>query len=498
MEVNDKFKTAVETALGEVSNYLILDDSRTLSKLINELNASEKGKVTFILNDKLEYSNPFVKFDYYKPEFLNNEGVFGFANDLIKCKHPEYRLLINYLLDEYIIVSDVDIAFKLSKDNYYKFITLEGDIITESFIRAGSKVKEENIKLGREKQIERLIKEKDAFSGEIKILEKSLDSLKQQLENLNINEQKEKINELEKTIAGLENEISLLVFKIEELNKTYILNGEIYTRIQEEDKTLNEIINYLIEELNKLENQESNLEKELAFLTEEFNVIDQNYKQYLNEYNSFSLELIKLKNELKNEEANLQRALNTIDYQKKQIETNKKQIVEETELLQDFRINIEDNNDKLSLLRNEEQKMTNDYNLKKRLFDERKEIQNRIDDERRGKRLLFDKVSQKLIDSQIKIKENEIKSDNIRTFLRKKYEIELFDNYEDLKLQENLSKSYDDYTDVTGFFDLPKARSEIDEMTVRLNKLGGGYQQLVWDDFQTEKEDLEKMIAQKN
>lgn len=498
IEVNDKFKTAIETALGEVSNYLILDDSRALSKFINELNANEKGKVTFILNDKLEYSNLFVMFDHYRPDFLKSEGVFGFANELIKCKLPEHQLLINYLLDEYIIVNDTDTAYKLSKDNYYKFITLDGDIITENFIRAGSKVKEESIKLGREKQIERLINEKEKFEGEIKELYKSLQELKLQLDSLNIDEQKEKLNDQEKNIAGLENEISLLVFKIEELNKTYVLNGEIYTRIQEENKTLNEIINYLIEELNKLENEESNLEKELAFLTEEFNVIDQNYKQYLNEYNSFSLELIKLKNELKNEEANLQRTLNTIEYQKKQIETNKKQIVEESELLEDFKLNIEDNNEKLSVLKNEEQKISDEYNLQKKLFDERKEIQNRVDDERRGKRLLFDKVSQKLIDSQIKIKENEIKSDNIRTFLKKKYEMDLFDNFDDLKLQENLSKSFEDYTDVTGFFDLPKARSEIDEMTVKLNKLGGGYQQLVWDDFQTEKEELEKMIIQKN
>lgn len=498
IDVNDKFKTAVETALGEVSNYLILDDSRALNKLINELNASDKGKVTFILNDKLQYSNPFVQFDYYKPEFLDNEGVFGFANDLIKCKNPEYQLLINYLLDEYIVVNDVDIAFKLSKDNYYKFITLEGDIITESFIRAGSKVKEESVKIGREKQIERLIKERDIFSDEVKTTAEELESLKNQLDKLNIEEQKEKITELEKNIASLENEISLLAFKIEELNKTYILNGEIYARIQEENKTLNEIINYLIEELNKLENQESNLEKELAFLTEEFNNIDQNYKQYLNDYNSFSLELIKLKNELKNEEASLQRTLNTLEYQKKQIETNKKQIFEESDLSEDLKITIEDNNGKLSFLRSEEQKMNDEYNIQKRLFDERKEIQNRIDDERRGKRILFDKVSQKLIDSQIKIKENEIKSDNISTFLKKKYEMDLFENFDDIKSQENLSKSFNDFVDVTGIFDLQKARSEIDEMTVRLNKLGGAYQQLVWDDFQTEKEELEKMIIQKN
>lgn len=498
LEVNDKFKTAVETALGEVSNYLILDDSRELNKLINELNASEKGKVTFILNDKLEYSNPFVQFDYYKPDFLNTDGVFGFANELIKCKHPEYQLLVNYLLDEYVIVSDADIAFKLSKDNYYKFITLEGDIITESFIRAGSKVKEESIKIGREKQIERLIKEKDAFSNELTSHENLLISLKQRLNNLNIDEQKDKINKLEKNISEIKNDVSLLVFKIEELNKTYILNREIYTRIQEENKALNEIINFLIEELSKLENQESNLEKELAFLTDEFNIIDQNYKQYLNEYNSFNLELIKLKNELKNDEASLQRVLNTIDYQRKQIDTNRKQIIEETELLEDYQISIEENKERLSSLKVEEQNMTEDYNLQKKLFDERKEIQNRIDDERRGKRLLFDKVSQKLIDSQIKIKENEIKSENISSFLKKKYELDIYDNFEEVKSQEYLLKSLNDFTDVTGSFDLKKAKNEIDELTVRLNKLGGGYQQLVWDDFQTEKEELEKMIIQKN
>jgi chromosome segregation protein len=498
IEVNDKFKTAVETALGEVSNYLILDDSRGLNKLINELNANEKGKVTFILNDKLQYSNPFIQFDYFKPDFIDSDGVFGFANELIKCKFPEYQMLINYILDEYVIVRDAETAFKLSKDNYYKFITLEGDIITESFIRAGSKVKEENIRLGREKQIERLKKERDAYSLELDEMEKSLVPLKQQLENLNVEVQKENINELEKKITALKNDVSLLVFKIEELNKTYFLNREIYTRIQEENKTLNEIINYLIEELNKLENQESNLEKELAFLTEEFNVIDQDYKQFLNEYNSFNLEVLKLKNELKNEEANLQRAINTLEYQRKQIETNKKQILEETSLLDEFKINIVENDEKLSLLKFEEQSMTDDYNIQKKLFDERKEIQNRIDDERRGKRQLFDKVSQKLIDSQIKIKENEIKCDNISTFLKKKYELDLFADFELLQDQENLLKSLNDFTDVTGGFDLSKARGEIDELSVRLNKLGGGYQQLVWDDFQTEKEELEKMIIQKN
>lgn len=42
--VDSKFKTAIETALGEVSNYLILENSNKLFDLIELLQNEDKGR----------------------------------------------------------------------------------------------------------------------------------------------------------------------------------------------------------------------------------------------------------------------------------------------------------------------------------------------------------------------------------------------------------------------------------------------------------------------
>jgi chromosome segregation protein len=51
---------------------------------------------------------------------------------------------------------------------------------------------------------------------------------------------------------------------------------------------------------------------------------------------------------------------------------------------------------------------------------------------------------------------------------------------------------------VDGEFDSERVRKIVDELTEKLKKLGGGYQQIVWDDFETEKKELETLIAQRD
>ncbi|HMT12370.1 MAG TPA: hypothetical protein PKA39_12190, partial [Ignavibacteria bacterium] len=134
LEVEDKFKIAIETALGEISNYLIVNDLDAAENFIKILTKEQKGKVTFIIRDQL-YNTTLNIFQEEFPEILNHEGVYGWADMFIKCP-DEYLMLYKYLLDEFIIVENLDIARKLSKDNFIKFITLDGDIITNSFLRA--------------------------------------------------------------------------------------------------------------------------------------------------------------------------------------------------------------------------------------------------------------------------------------------------------------------------------------------------------------------------
>ncbi len=498
IETDDKFKIAIETALGEVTNYLILDDSRELNKLINNLTESDKGKVTFILNDKLTYKNPFLGGYWdYKPEFLTEKGVYGFADELVRCNNKEHKLLMRYILDEYIIVEDIETAFRLSKDNYYKFITLAGDIVTESFIRAGGKVKEESVRLGREKQIAKLIQEYDIFNKEIEEFEINLNKLKDENKKIELERYKSVVDELTKNVNELTKDISISNFKIEEINKNINFNEKTYNEIKSENKTLDSLINVLIENVIKSENEQSNLDKELSFLSDEFNEIEQNYRLFLNDYNSFNLELTKLRNEFKNEESTLHRINNTIDFQKQQIIKNSVQITEENDLLKELSAKIEENEKKLTELRQAEENISEKYNKEKNIFDQKKLIQNRIELEQRSKRQQFDKVSQKLIDSQIRIKENELKSSQLNDYITKKYETGISENFEELKNSENIIKVLEEFITATDEIDIDRTRERADDLTDKLKKLGG-YQQMVWQDFEFEKEELQKMIDQRN
>ena len=96
----------------------------------------------------------------------------------------------------------------------------------------------------------------------------------------------------------------------------------------------------------------------------------------------------------------------------------------------------------------------------------------------------------------MKIREYEIRSEQYKETLLKKYEINIEALPDDLK--EELEKTKTAYTLQDGEFDEDKSRKDIDTLSERLKKLGGGFQQIIWDDFQQEKDELEKMIVQRD
>jgi len=493
--VDSKFKTAIETALGEVSNYLILENSNKLFDLIELLQNEDKGKVTFILNDRLfsERLN-YITFSDEGLDFLHLEGVYGFADSLVKCSDKEYEKLIRFLLDEYVIVDNLNLAFKLSKDNYYKFITLDGDIVTEGVVRAGGKINEESLRLGRDEYIRKLkIKEKD-YEITLENLKKSISELKEKIKTLNIPEALKVLSEYDKRRSQLSNEISIINFKIDSLNKTIDENNIIYKKLQEENNKLKELLNTKTEEIQIGENESSNLDKEFAFLTDEFDEIEKTYTEYLTDYNSFNMELMKLKNELKNEEATLERVINTIETQSKQLEKNKYSIEKENAELTEKKEKIKNDKELFNELNSEQMEFSKEYEKIKFQLDELREVQNKLNTEQRNNRNQYDRVSQKLIDSQILIREYTIKSEQVYEYILRKYDYKITEN-DKVDINDNF---IEEFINENSEFDIIRAKKRIEELSEKLKKLGGGYQQLVWDSFQEEKDELENIIKQRD
>jgi chromosome segregation protein len=496
IEVEDRFKTAIETALGEVSNYLIADDSREINNIISLLEDNMKGKVTFILNDRLNYKNenPYF-FIEEEPEFINEKGVYGFAEKFLKYNDDRYIPLMRYILDEYIVVDTKETAYRLSSGNYYKFVTLGGDIITEGFIRAGSEVKEESLKLGRKNMIEQLEKEASLFTAELNETVKELEKLTEQHDKVNLDAFKNDFDNFRGECDKLEKEISRIDFKKDELNKIIAVNESHYREISEKNKILNSKINVLIEEVNKSENEQYNLDKELSFLTEELTEIEKKFSEVSQDYNSFNVEVLKINNELKSEEDSLNRILNSVSYQEKQVALNKEELVKDQLLLDEIVNQLSGNKNKLTALKDEESIISKKFEEQKKINDEKKNLQHNIDLEQRQRRSDFDRVSRNLIDSQIKIKENEIKAGQVHDFILKKYETDITHKPED-KMNAPPSENIYPFNEFPDF-DLYTEKRNVEELEERLKKLGGGYQQFLFEDYQNEKEELEKLVAQK-
>lgn len=495
IEVEPEYKFAVEVALGEVSNYLVLDDSRLLFKLIENLNEADKGKVTFILNDKLFGNFPFYfESDERDTSFLKEKNVCGFADNFVKCSKKEYEKLIKYMLDEYIIVRDIDTAFRLSKDNYYKFVTLSGDIVTEGVVRAGGKINEDTLKIGRKERIASLNNEVNSVTKEIEEISYEINDFQKKLAEIKIDEINEQVADAYKDKAALNNKINLINFKIESLDRTAGDNQNIYKKIQNENDALNISINSLIEEINNVETDSANLEKEFSFISNEFEEVEKIFTESQNDYNGFNMEIIKLGNELKIEESALVRISSSIEHQSQQVINNKEILENDKISLEQKRAALESNNIVLDKLKEEQKLISGKFDGIKSELDSLREKQQKINLEQRTRRNQFEKVSQKLIDSQIFMREYAIKSDQIKEYIFKKYEYGISET-DTLDISE---PAVENFLDAENIFYISRCKNYIDELSEKLKKLGGGYQQLMWDSFQSEKDELQKIIDQRN
>lgn len=494
IKVDEKYKIAIETALGEISNYLIVDDSRRLLSYIDALNESGKGKVTFILNDKL-FDNPqlpFTDFEEYEPDFLSEKGVLGFASKFISASSDTEKLL-NYLLDEYIIVENIETAFKLTSDSFYKFITLDGDIVTRGVVRAGSVINEDNIKIGRKERIVSLKETLDVLQSELNNLELELNNLSDYNAAINLKTYQDDFSGKQSLINKTKSDIAVIDFKIDSLNKSIADDETEYKKLQSENITLDDARTKIGEIVNNYEVEQTNLESELSFLTTEFENIEKIYTEYYTDYNSFNLEVLKLQNELKNEESSLIRITNSLENQKRLFNKNFLQIEKENKLCEEYKNKVEASSLILDEHKKELEKVISEYDNIKKQLDDLRTKQNKQNSEQRQRVSSLDRVSNAMVNSQIRLRENKIKSEQIFDYIRKKYEYQIT-NPELYFKEEPL---YEEYKNDEGF-SLTLLKKDIEELDARLKKLGGGYQQLVWDNFQTEKDELQRIIEQRN
>ena len=169
ISVEEKYRTAIETALGNAIQDIVTDNENDAKRAINHLKETGGGRATF------------MPISAVRGRVLDEKGLdncFGFvalAHELVRCDNI-YCEIIKSLLGRIAVSEDLDCAITLAKKYSYKFkiVTLDGQVINAGgAMTGGSKINSAGF-LARKTEAERLAREAEKAEKRIKELADAL------------------------------------------------------------------------------------------------------------------------------------------------------------------------------------------------------------------------------------------------------------------------------------------------------------------------------------
>lgn len=175
--VEEKYTTAIETALGGSVNHVVTTTARAAAEGVNYLKSIQGGRVTFLPMDS-------VKGKPYDTPALHESCVLGTAVDCISFDN-KYAHIFQYLLGRTLVVSSMDDAIGLQKkyNQQLRIVTLTGEQFQPGGSLTGGATKRKRASvLSRKEEAASLEQELVQIEGQIRSLIANLERLEKRVE----------------------------------------------------------------------------------------------------------------------------------------------------------------------------------------------------------------------------------------------------------------------------------------------------------------------------
>ena len=262
IQVDEKYETAIEIALGGNIQNIVTEDEETAKSMIAFLKKTRAGRATFLPLTSI--TNPQ---EFKNPEALKEKGVIGMADELVKVD-KKYKNVAKSMLGRIVVVDNVDNAVKIAAKFHYgiRMVTLEGELLVPGGAISGGNFKNNSNLLGRRREMDELEKKVKQYVVEIdKILE-------------DIEETKAKRNKLRLEIEDIKGQLQrkFIEQNTARLNVSQARErkdeategfGELKTEEQEMDAQMTEIQadkEAIVKELEASEQLEKNVEAQIS------------------------------------------------------------------------------------------------------------------------------------------------------------------------------------------------------------------------------------------
>jgi chromosome segregation protein len=475
VDSEERYRVAIETALGEFGGCLLVDHGRDVDRGIDILRADDRGKAMFISIDRL----PVIRSAGPAPRI---QGALGWAADLARYDErlaPVFRLL----LDGVLVVDGAEAAARI-RATYagLRCVTLDGEMYTGvGIVRGGSRRQDEGRMIGREQQIGQIEGEIGGLENELAELIRSRDALTGAADGIDLKSLKDAVKALERDTSGIEVRIAQVAFEKKRAQDIIVRNRDDIRTLTGELETLRGEAERDRPAIEALRERKAEIERTLGGLTTSVEALDREWAERSAVVRDLDIALVTAQGELQNARNDLRRSEaseveleQSLQRHASAVEDARAEIASTDELSGGNRAVLDD-------LRRELQELEAGRAVCEAdavsVRDEIHAVELRIKDLRRA----ADDLVRTMHDAELKAADLDAKSEHLRARALEEFE-------HTLEL-----KSYPD----TEFVDFASLRDEIHALRERVKTLGN-INFAAFEEFSTEKQRLDFMTAQRN
>lgn len=486
---SENYRIAVEAALKNNLNTILIESIDDLNKGIEHLKKHDIGKAAFYVTQNQSMTNGgllrLIKHFFFRRKIKSLEKEIGFeawTKDIVRSE-DKWQIFFNKFLDKTVVVSSIEHALRLSKKyTDFNFVTLEGDYIDQfGIIEGGAIPRLDDSVFGRKQLLQNL---KESFSEKEKqllVTKNKIAETENSLSSIDLKILSEQGRMLQNDISNIEKQIAQFEFEKrkaddeidkarEEIKDIAIESGQ----LENERTNLSMLLSMYNDEKRKADEEYTRLEVNFKFIEDDFNSAVSNQ-------NRLNLELERLSGEKKNIENSISRALESVELIKKsqvKRQSDISNLDHELKLLAELISEKipglkEIENIKSDLLK-EEDEIESQYKI---IRDEISRIETSLTNLRKQREQLTDEIH--LLD--MKINELDINISNLKNNIHENYSIHL-----EKKEFENLNEfNFDERTD------------EVRSLKQQIKNLGP-INVLAYSEYEEEKERFEFLRKQRD
>lgn len=279
-EVDEAYATAISTALGGASNYVVVDNEMVAKNCIRYLKDNTLGRATFfplnVIKKRVVDSSVLKRLEQLP-------GFVAMASDLIKYQ-PVYDDIMKNQLGTVVVARTIDEANQISKtmNGYYKIVTLDGELIHVGGSITGGKAKKTGSIINDKFELEKCLKDHTLATKEIEKIEDQMNEKDHTLKSV-----EDKLYLIQKEIVTCEGnyrqnkeQLDTLIQDLEQISlekkgTSNILNDSLTS---EEDHIL-KLYYQTVEQKEDLERNLNLIKREKNSVTEQLGEIEFSYKK---------------------------------------------------------------------------------------------------------------------------------------------------------------------------------------------------------------------------